>query len=71
MANPSHQITDLSDHIEALINYEDVAERLNPDQENRLVDYVRACQELSYNRISKRYPHQQALSALARSRSRA
>jgi len=59
MANPSHQITDLSDHIEALINYEDVAERLNPDQENRLVDYVRACQELSYNRISKRYPHWQ------------
>lgn len=50
-------VVDLSPHIDAILNYEDVAIRLSEDQEKKLVDYVKQLSKMSYDKISKRYPH--------------
>ena len=50
-------VVDLSDHADALMNYEDISSRLSVEQEQKLVDYVRSAMQMSYDRISKRYEH--------------
>lgn len=50
-------IVDISEHFDALQNYTDIAPLLTPEQEARIVDYVRNCFQMSYDRISKRYDH--------------
>lgn len=52
-------IVDLSQHVNALMSYEDISDLLTEDQEQRLVEYVRALLELSHSRISRRYSHWQ------------
>lgn len=52
-------IVDLSEHVTALMNYEDISDLLTDEQEQRLVEYVRALMELSHSRISRRYSHWQ------------
>lgn len=50
-------VVDLSAHAEKLMNYEDVASHLSDEEEQRLVNYVKSAMQMSYDRISRRYPH--------------
>lgn len=52
----SNVICDLSAHINALTEFVDIADVLTPDQEKRLVDFVKTISNMSYNSISRRYP---------------
>ena len=51
------QIVDLSRLAEKLTNYEDISDDLTEDEERRIVDYVKSCVDMSYNKIRKRYDH--------------
>lgn len=53
----SHIVVDLSEHMQRLLNYEDISHLLTAEQESRLCDYVRAMTQMSYRQISKRYDH--------------
>jgi hypothetical protein len=55
--DPNQVVVDLSDHVERLMNYDDISDMLSDEQEKKLVDYVRACMKMSYDRISRRYDH--------------
>ena len=50
-------VVDLSDHADALMNYDDISSRLTAEQEQRIVDYIKAAMQMSYDRISRRYDH--------------
>lgn len=50
-------VVDLSDHADTLMNYGDISSLLTPEQEQRIVDYVRSAMQMSYDRISRRYDH--------------
>ena len=50
-------VVDLSDHADTLMNYGDISSLLTPEQEQRIVDYVRSAVQMSYDRISRRYDH--------------
>ena len=50
-------VVDLSEHADRLLNYEDISVNLTEHQEARLVDYVKSAMQMSYDRISRRYPH--------------
>jgi hypothetical protein len=52
---PSDTIIDLAPHWNKLSNYEDISDDLSEEDENKIVDYVRACGKLSHSRISRRY----------------
>jgi len=41
----------------ALFDYEDISDALSEEQEQRLVDYIKALVDLSHSKISKRYDH--------------
>lgn len=57
-SDPDHDVVvDLSEHIERLLNYEDISHLLSEEQERRLTDYVKAMSTMSYRQISKRYSH--------------
>ena len=45
------QIVDLSRLAEKLTNYEDISDDLTEDEERRIVDYVKSCVDMSYNKI--------------------
>lgn len=51
-----HVVVDLSAHAEKLLDYRDISDDLTPDQEQKLVSYIKACFEMSHRQISKRYP---------------
>ena len=50
-------VVDLSQHMNKLMEYEDISDDLTEEQEARLVDYVRNLQKLSHDKISRRYDH--------------
>lgn len=50
-------VVDLSEHADRLMSYEDVSSALTDEQEQRLVSYVKAAMQMSYDRISRRYDH--------------
>lgn len=50
-------VVDLSQHINKLLEYEDISDDLTEEQENRLVEYARSIQKMSYDKISRRYDH--------------
>ncbi len=50
-------IVDLSDLGDKLMAYEDISSDLSMDQEQKLVDYVKAAMQMSYDRVSRRYSH--------------
>ena len=50
-------IVDLSDLSDKLMAYEDISSDLSMDQEQKLVDYVKAAMQMSYDRVSRRYSH--------------
>ena len=50
-------VVDLSDHADALTQYEDISSLLTDEQEQRLVQYVKSAMQMSYDRISRRYDH--------------
>ena len=50
-------VADLSSIAEPLMAYEDVCDMLTDDQEDKLVDYIRAMAEMSYSSMSVRYPY--------------
>lgn len=52
-------VVDLSAHISKLMAYEDISDDLDETQEQRLVDYARNLQKMSYDKISRRYSHWQ------------
>jgi hypothetical protein len=52
-------VVDLSEHANALMEYEDISDMLTEDQETKLIDYVRACTKMSFERISGRHKHWQ------------
>ena len=49
------QIVDLSRLARKLTAYEDISDDLSEDEERRIVDYVKSCSDMSYNKIKKRY----------------
>lgn len=51
------QVVDLSNLIEPLLAHEDIADQLDQEQENRLVEYCKAAHTMSYRQIRKRYDH--------------
>ena len=53
--SPSEVIVDLSRLAEPLLNYEDLSDLITESEEKKLVDYVRAMLEMSYDRIQPRY----------------
>lgn len=53
------QIVDLSEHMNRLLNYEDISHLLNQEQEAKIVEYVKAAFTMSFRQISKRYDHWQ------------
>lgn len=50
-------VVDLSEHMQKLLNYEDISHLLTDEQERRLADYIKAMVQMSYRQISKRYDH--------------
>ena len=50
-------IVDLSELGDKLMAYEDISSDLSMDQEQKLVDYVKAAMQMSYDRVSRRYDH--------------
>lgn len=50
-------IVDLSGLAEKLTSYEDISDDLSDEQEQRIVQYVKACLDMSHAKISKRYDH--------------
>lgn len=52
---PDDIVVDLSSHFRALQSYEDISDLLDAEQEQKLVDYCRACIEMSHAQIRKRY----------------
>ena len=58
MAGPNEGvIVDLSQFADQLTNYEDISHLLDEEQERKIVDYVKSMVDMSYYKISKRYPH--------------
>lgn len=55
--DPHEVIVDLSPYAEALMNYEDISDLIKPDDESKVVDFIRACTKMSHERISRRYDH--------------
>jgi len=58
--DPNEVIVDLSPHVNALMEYEDISDMLSDEEERKIVDFVKACSKMSYDRISRRYDHWQA-----------
>ena len=52
-------VVDLSEHVNALMSYEDISDMLTEDQETKLIDYIRACTKMSHERIRGRHQHWQ------------
>jgi len=52
-------VVDLSEHANALMEYEDISDMLTEAQETKLIDYVRACTKMSFERIRGRHKHWQ------------
>ena len=52
-----HEIIDLQPHFAALERYQDIAERLTEDEQQKIVNYIRQCHKMSHKSISKRYDH--------------
>jgi len=50
-------IVDLSPYADALMDHQDISHMLKDEDERKIVDYVKACMEMSYSRISRRYDH--------------
>mgnify|MGYP001553225239 FL=1 len=50
-------VVDLSAHANKLMAYEDISADLTDEQEDRLVDYVRNCVQLSHSKQRGRYQH--------------
>ena len=50
-------IVDLSPYTDALLDHQDISHMLSDEDERKIVDYVKACMEMSYSRISRRYDH--------------
>ena len=50
-------VVDLSEHAEKLMSYDDISADLTDDQEQHLVSYVKSAMQMSYDRVSQRYPH--------------
>lgn len=46
-----------NNRIQRLIEWEDISDDLTDDEERKLVSYVKAAFRMSYDQISKRYPH--------------
>ena len=55
--DPNQVIVDLSNLTEKLMNYQDISDDLNADQEAKIIDYMRAASKMSFERISRRYDH--------------
>lgn len=51
----SRLIADLSEHADALLNQQDISDLLTDEQERKIAEYVKACAEMSYHQVSKRY----------------
>lgn len=52
-----HLIVDLSEHVNALMDYNDISDLLTDEQERKLIDFIRACSKMSWDRIRRRYDH--------------
>jgi hypothetical protein len=50
-------VVDLSEHIDKLVNYDDISHLLNEEQERRITDYVKSMVDMSYSRIRRRYDY--------------
>lgn len=50
-------VVDLSEHIDKLVNYDDISHLLNEEQERRISDYVKSMVDMSYSRIRRRYDY--------------
>lgn len=50
-------IVDLSEHMQVLANYDDISMLLTPEQEKRIVSYVKSLLDMSHSRISRRYDY--------------
>lgn len=48
-------IVDLLKHERKLMSYEDISDDLSPDDERKIVEYVRSLGKMSYDKISRRY----------------
>jgi len=53
----SNVVVDLSRHINKLQNYEDISSDLNDEEENKIVQYVKAMVDMSHDKIKNRYDH--------------
>ena len=51
------QVVDLSRLANKIVAYEDISNDLSEEEERRIVDYVKSCVDMSYNKIKKRYDH--------------
>jgi len=54
---PQDLIVDLSRHTSKLMAYEDISDDLSPEEEAKLVDFVRSTAQMSFDKISRRYSH--------------
>lgn len=50
-------VVDLSRLADKLAAYEDISMDLTADEEHKIVEYIKACHDMSHARISKRYSH--------------
>lgn len=50
-------IVDLSDRVDALLGYQDLSDTLSAEEETKLVQYIKAMMQMSYDRVSRRYSH--------------
>lgn len=50
-------VVDLSEHMDKLVNYDDISHLLSEEQERRITDYVKSMVDMSYFRIRRRYDH--------------
>ena len=50
-------VVDLSEHVDKLVNYDDISHLLTDEQERRITDYVKSMVDMSYFRIRRRYDY--------------
>jgi hypothetical protein len=52
-----YEVINLQKHFAALERYQDIAERLTDEEQQKMVSYIKQCHNMSHRSISKRYPH--------------
>ena len=55
VADQTEVIIDLSQHLDALMSYDDISDLLTEDEEKKICSYVQAMGRMSHEKVRNRY----------------